>query len=42
MKQNFNKHYFRYVRSDDMAAKAIDAVKTKALKIIPEQFEKTW
>ncbi len=31
-----------YVKCDDMAAKAIEAVKSKALKIIPEQFEKTW
>ncbi len=31
-----------YVRSDEMAAKATEAVKTKQLKIIPEQFEKTW
>jgi hypothetical protein len=32
----------RYVRCDEMAAKAVKAVKTKELKIIPEQFEKTW
>lgn len=32
----------RYVRCNEMAAKATDVVKTKTLKIIPEQFEKTW
>ena len=31
-----------YVKCDDMAAEAVKAVKTKELKIIPEQFEKTW
>ena len=33
---------FRYVRCDEMASKAVEVVKTKELKIIPEQFEKTW
>jgi valyl-tRNA synthetase len=37
-----NKFFSRYVRCDEMAAKAVDVVKTKELKIIPEQFEKTW
>jgi len=31
-----------YVSCNDMAAEAVKAVKTKELKIIPEQFEKTW
>lgn len=31
-----------YVKCDDMAAKAVEAVKSKQLKVIPEQFEKTW
>jgi len=31
-----------YVKCDDMAAKATDAVKNGDLKIIPQQFEKTW
>ncbi|TRY74507.1 hypothetical protein TCAL_09188 [Tigriopus californicus] len=31
-----------YVKCDEMAQKATEAVKTKELKIIPEQFEKTW
>ena len=31
-----------YVKCKKMAEKATDAVKTKELKIIPEQFEKTW
>ncbi|XP_020300510.1 valine--tRNA ligase isoform X2 [Pseudomyrmex gracilis] len=31
-----------YVRCDEMAARARDAVSTGELKIIPEQFKKTW
>ena len=31
-----------YVRCDDMAKKAIDAVKNGELKVLPQQFEKTW
>ncbi|QQP48666.1 ValinetRNA ligaselike, partial [Caligus rogercresseyi] len=31
-----------YVKSDDMAAKAMEAVKKGDLKIIPNVFEKTW
>lgn len=31
-----------YVKCDEMAAKAIDAVNTGKLKIIPEQHVKTW
>ena len=31
-----------YVSCSDMAAEAIKVVKSKELKIIPEQFEKTW
>ena len=31
-----------YVSCNEMAAEAVKAVKTKELKIIPEQFEKTW
>ena len=33
---------FRYVKCDEMAAEARKAVETGALKIIPEQFKKTW
>lgn len=35
-------NYFRYVKCDEMAASATEAVKTGELKIIPEQFKKTW
>jgi len=31
-----------YVRCDDMAKKAVEATKNGDLKIIPQQFEKTW
>ncbi|KAK0180207.1 hypothetical protein PV327_005873 [Microctonus hyperodae] len=31
-----------YIKCDEMAANAIDAVKTGELKIIPEQHKKTW
>ena len=31
-----------WVKCSDMAKKAIEAVKSKELKIIPDQFEKTW
>ncbi|KAJ8686683.1 hypothetical protein QAD02_022477 [Eretmocerus hayati] len=31
-----------YVKCDEMAAKATEAVKSGELKIIPEQFKKTW
>lgn len=31
-----------YVKCDEMAKKATEAVKSGELKIIPEQFEKTW
>lgn len=31
-----------FVKMDGMAKKAVDAVKTKELQIIPERFEKTW
>ena len=31
-----------YVKCDAMAKKAIDAVKSGDLKIVPEQFNKTW
>ena len=31
-----------YVRCDEMAQKAVEAVQNGSLKIIPQQFEKTW
>ncbi|XP_043285479.1 valine--tRNA ligase isoform X2 [Venturia canescens] len=31
-----------YIKCDDMAANAMDAVNTNELKIIPEQYKKTW
>lgn len=31
-----------FVRMDNMAARAVDAVRSKELTILPERFEKTW
>lgn len=36
------KNYFRYMKCDKMAAKAIEAVKSGELRIIPDIHEKTW
>lgn len=33
---------YRYIKCDEMAANAVDAVKNGDLKIIPETHEKTW
>lgn len=35
-------HSYRYVKCLDMAAKAVEAVKSGALEIIPKMHEKTW